>query len=105
MKIGKYSPENLLREIVKLDPVEFIGICRVLGVKAYKTDDIEVENVEEDVEEDVECARAKTNAIVTPEPRDFNEMWDELCDKIDGLNRTQRRNLGALVYAATKREK
>lgn len=94
MKIGKYSPENLLKRIVKLDPVEFMGICKILGIKAYNTD-----NVVEDVDETEEGAQA----TVTPEPRDFTEMWVDLCDKVDSLNRTQRRNLGALVYAATKK--
>ena len=86
---GKYSPENLVREILKLDPIEFLGICKICGVDVY---------------EDVECGQANEDADAT-QPRDFADIWVDLCDTIEAMNRVRRRNLGSLIYAATKKEK
>lgn len=86
---GKYSPENLVREILKLDPIEFLGICKICGVDVY---------------EDVECGQANEDANAT-QPRDFADIWVDLCDTIEAMNRVRRRNLGSLIYAATKKEK
>lgn len=95
--MGKYSAEKLLVEILALGPVEFVGICKIIGVEIYNT---EVE-IEKNVEDGVDCGKATANI----EPREFYEIWCDVCDTIDGMNRTRRRNLGKLVYAATKKEK
>lgn len=87
---NKNSPENLLVEILKLDPIEFLGICKIIGVNVY---------------EDVERAQANEDDDADLEPRDFYEIWDEICDIIENMNRTRRRNLGKLIYSATKKEK
>ena len=87
--MGKYSAEKLLIEILTLEPVEFIGICKIIGVDIY------------DVNSKVEDDKDATNI----QPREFYEIWCDVCDTIDGMNRTRRRNLGKLVYAATKKEK
>ena len=84
MKKGKNSPERLLEEIVKLDSIQFLGICKILGVKVYKKN-VQTESTDEGAE-----------------AKDFNELWEEVCDIIDSMNRTRRRNLGRLIYAATK---
>ncbi len=98
---SKYSPENLLRKILELDAIEFLGVCKILGVSVYK----EKEDVEESVEESVECGRPNEETNATEEPKDFYEIWDEVCDVIAEMNRTRRRNLGRLIYPATKKEK
>ena len=90
---GKYSPENLLEKILELDPIEFLGICKIVGVDVY---------------EDVECGQANDDANATQEtsqPREFTDIWSDLCDTIESMNRVRRRNLGRLIYAATKKEK
>jgi hypothetical protein len=84
MKKGKNSPERLLEEIVKLDSIQFLGICKILGVKVYKKN-VQSESTDEGAE-----------------VKNFNEMWEEVCDIIGSMNRTRRRNLGRLIYAATK---
>ena len=89
---GKISTEDLLKKIVKLNTVEFLGICKILGVKLYKEITVDASD---------EGARLKNE--IKPEPRDFTEIWTDLCDKVDGLNRTRRRNLNRLVKAATKK--
>lgn len=87
----KNSPENLLLEIVKLNPIEFLGICKIVGVEIYD-------------EEDVEGARASDDRK-DGKPREFEAIWNDLCDQIEQMNRVRRRNLGKLIYAATKKEK
>ena len=90
---SKNSPENLIVKILELDPIEFLGICKIVGVDVY---------------EDVECGRANDDANVTQEalqPREFTDIWSDLCDTIEAMNRIRRRNLGRLIYAATKKEK
>ena len=87
---GKNSPESLVEEILKLDAIEFLGVCKIIGVDVY---------------EDVECAQANEEDDADLEPRDFYEIWDEICDVIENMNRTRRRNLGKLIYSATKKEK
>lgn len=67
--------ERIIRQILKLGPVEFLGVCEVLHVRP----------VDEDGHE-----------------RPFEDIWDELCDNIDKLNRIQKRNLNLLVRAAVK---
>ena len=87
--MGKYSAEKLLIEILTLEPVEFIGICKIIGVDIY--------DMNSKTEDDKDAANIQ--------PREFYEIWCDVCDTIDGMNRTRRRNLGKLVYAATKKEK
>ena len=90
---SKNSPESLIVKILELDPIEFLGICKIVGVDVY---------------EDVECGQANDDTNVTQEasqPREFTDIWSDLCDTIEAMNRVRRRNLGRLIYAATKKEK
>ena len=93
MGFFKDKTEKLMREIAKLEPEEFLGICKILDVKLV--------DIEEDVEEDVEGGQSKVEA----KPRDFTDLWDEVCEKVNALNRNQKRNLDKLVRAATKGKK
>ena len=90
---SKNSPESLIVKILELDPIEFLGICKIVGVDVY---------------EDVERGQANDDANATQEamqPREFTDIWSDLCDTIESMNRVRRRNLGRLIYAATKKEK
>ena len=102
--IGKNNSEKLLKEMVKLEPVEFLGVCKILGVKIYDTEE-EVKKKDTDVEVDVESGQAIGTVNLGIEPRSFEDIWSDLCDVVDGLNRTRRRNLGKIIYAATSKEK
>ena len=93
MGFFKDKTEKLIREIAKLEPEEFLGICKILNVKLV--------DIEENVEENVESGQSKVDA----KPRDFTELWDEVCEKVNALNRNQKRNLDKLVRAATKGKK
>lgn len=97
MGFFKDKTEKLIREIAKLEPEEFLGVCKILGIKLV---DVE-EYVEENVEENVEGGRSKKEA----KPKEFTQLWDEVCEKVNALNRTQKRNLDKLVRAATKEKK
>ena len=90
---SKNSPEKLLIGLLSLEPVEFIGICKIIGVEIYK--EVKAEETEETEES------GKTQMV----PREFYEIWCDVCDIINEMNRTRRRNLGKLIYAATKKDK
>ena len=60
----------------KLEAVEFIGVCKVLGVVLVKDND---------------------------EPREFRELLLDSISKFSALNRKQKRDLVKLVAAAGKR--
>ena len=81
--MGKNSPEKLLTTLLALEPVEFIGVCKIIGVEVFK------ENEE---------------GNSSMEPREFYEIWCDVCDTVGEMNRVRRRNLGKLIYAATKKE-
>ena len=93
MGFFKDKTEKLIRDIAKLEPEEFVGVCKILGIQLV--------NVEENVEEDVEGGQSKKKV----KPKDFTELWDEVCEKVNKLNRIQKRNLDKLVRAATKGKK
>lgn len=90
----KDRTEEILKKIVKLEPMEFIGICVVAGVDIYEEEDVEggrpIEESEREIEEK------------TRNPKDFVKLWEELCDKIAAMSETQKKNLSKLVRAATK---
>ena len=102
MKRGKNSGERLLEEILKLDTVEFLGVCKILGIELVKKIEVgDLELVKTNEEDDVVSAQVNVDV----EPRQFEAIWCDMCDKLETMNRTQRRNLGKLVYAATKKGK
>ena len=112
MDIFKDKTEKLMRRIAKLEPAEFLGVCKILGIKLYRekadmgeTTDTATDNVEVNVEETVEGADPKTDLKDMYEPRPFDELWNDMCEKVNGLNRTRKRNLDKLLRAATKKEK
>lgn len=75
MKLRQNLTEKIIRDLVKLEPAEFLGVCTVVDVRPFDGDG---------------------------NPKEFEVLWGEVVDKIDGLNRTRKRNLNALVRAAIK---
>ena len=92
MALREDKAVRLIRRVLDLEPIEFLGICKVLGVKTFKQ--------ENDLGPTVEGGTAKVTLI----PRPFEDIWADVCDAIDGLNRVQKRNLDKLLKAATKKE-
>lgn len=77
--------EKLVRMVGKLEPQEFIGLCKILGIKIY--------DLKEDKEEE-----GKQNVEVRP----AEILLQEVIGKIGELNRVQRRNLKRLLKPATR---
>lgn len=88
--------ERIVKMIVKLEPEQFIGICKILGVELVK----EVGQPQYTVDSEEE--KISTKVEVPIEVRSAEELIKEVIDKTIALNRTQRRNLTRLLKAATK---
>lgn len=92
---GRDCAENLLKEIAKLDPIEFLGVCKILSIPVYEEDTVEAT---------AEGARASDSIMEDGTPRDFQSIWEDVCDKVWYLNRTRRRTLGKLLRAVNKED-
>ena len=102
--------EKLANMIAKLEPAEFIGVCKILGVELveniggpYVEDaagspcaDKDGDNVEDTA--DGRSVRMKVDIEV----RSAEELISDVFEKLTKLNRTQRRNLAKLLKPATK---
>ena len=99
MALREDKAVQLVRKVLELDPIEFLGICKILGVQIYKVDSEII------IEEHVEGGQPKEVANVNASVREFADIWSDVCDAIDDLNRIQKRNLDKLLKAATKKEK
>lgn len=95
--INKSSAEYILMKITELDALEFLGICKIIGVSIYEQHNGKIEEASE------EGGQPKCDVIVNVRP--FEDIWCDVCDTIENMNRTKRRNLNKLVRAATKKEK
>lgn len=109
MKIPK-EVEKLARMIVKLEPAEFVGVCKILGVEIVE--EISGPHVEDaagsqipdkdgDDAKDTADGRSVRMAVDI-KVRPAEELVYEVFDKLANLNRTQRRNLMKLLKPATK---
>ena len=87
MAIGEDKGVKLLRKVLELDPIEFLGICKILGVKLTS-------------EEQENKGEEKVDVLLNVRPTE--EIIEEAVDKIAHLNRTQGRNLQKILKAATK---
>lgn len=104
------NTEKIIKMILKLEPQEFIGVCKILGVKIY--DEIEAESDVDDFaagsprdaqDDSSEIAEAdSTGRPVDIKVRSAEDLIVDVVDKVEQLNRTQRRNLTRLLKPATK---
>jgi len=113
---NKKAPKNIVELIYminKLKPEEFVGVCKILGVKIYVEDLEEDKKAEEmlsapvpsDEESDGRQVHTTDEPNLKKTPRLAEYMIRDVVDKLLTLNRTQRRNLRKLLKAATKGEK
>ena len=70
--------ERFQRQLLQLEPVEFIGVARILGVRLLNPDTIE--------------------------PIPFEELFIRVLEEYKKLSRRQRKNLDKILRAATKKE-
>ena len=107
--LSKLIVENI-EMMSKLEPQEFIGVCKILGVQIY--DEIEVESDVDDFaagsprdaqDNSSEIAEAdSTGRPVDIKVRSAEDLIVDVVNKVEQLNRTQRRNLTRLLKPATK---
>ena len=102
--------EKLARMIAKLEPTEFVGVCKILGVELVENIGTHVEDAagrqctdkDGDDVEDTADGREPVHMKVDVEVRSAEELLSDVFDKLTQLNRTQRRNLMKLLKPATK---
>lgn len=91
--------KKIIEMIAALRPEEFIGVCKILGVQIFEG----LEKVKDIPENETKEENQKRNKQV--QPRDAADLISDVIDKVNMLNRTQKRNLETLLKAATKKEK
>jgi len=80
--------DKLLRNIIKLDPVDFMGLARILKVNLMTT-----------VKDENEKGK------VTMKPRDFIDILQDVLAAFEASNRQRRREILQIVEAAAKHNK
>jgi hypothetical protein len=70
--------DRFITLIANLEPVEFMGLARVLKVKLFKDEE-------------------------TREPRVFEDVFEEVLEKFTKCDRTRKREILKLIKAAAKR--
>ena len=83
-EVSKLVKDNVSL-LTQLEPQEFVGVCKILGVKLTSEEQEEGED-----------------AGVLLSVRPTEELMEEVVEKIYALNRVQGRNLRRLLKAATK---
>ena len=72
---NKYSVENIVGEIAKLQPEEFIGVCRILGISLM---------------------------VDKETPKEADALFEDVIGKLNTMNRIQRKNLIKILRAANE---
>lgn len=80
--------DQLISLIPKLEPVEFMGLARVLRVKLFEEKNPSAEKVEDKYA-----------------PREFSDVLEELMMNFNKLNRARKREILKLVKNATAKMK
>lgn len=80
--------EQLIILIPKLEAVEFMGLARVLKVKLIEEADITAEKLEDKYK-----------------PREFNDVFSDILEEFNKLNRARKREILKLVKVASSKEK
>lgn len=71
----KYSVENIVGEIAKLQPEEFLGVCRILGISLMSDEET---------------------------PKGAATLFEDVINKLNTMGRTQRKNLIKILRAANE---
>ena len=97
--------EKLVKMISKLEPQEFLGVCKLLGVRLYdevapveKSNEISTGRETSDLPTKEELMERNSDVVVRPAEILLEEVIIELCS----MNRVRRRNLEKLLKPATR---
>ena len=86
--------------ITKLEPQEFLGVCKLLGVELYEGE--KDENLKDRQATGIptkdELIEMNKDVVVRPAENLLEDVITEICQ----LNRVRRRNLEKIVRSATK---
>lgn len=85
----KKQTKDFINTLKKLEPVEFIGVARILKIPVARP---------VDVPSDTPDAAPVTKA----EARDFYEIFADMINKFDSLGRAQRRQIMEVMRDATR---
>ena len=75
MKKEKTTNQNFMELLIGLEAVEFLGLCKFLGVKLMED---------------------------SKSPRDFTDLLSDLMEKFQNLNRTRQRGLLQILKKVNK---
>lgn len=84
--------EFFVRNLPKLQPIEFVGLCKVLGVQMARTDVLK-EMSKEEKENLMQAPKEEIGVVVDAITRPLDEVMEDLMDKFLSLNKIQRRNI------------
>ena len=108
MDENKHTPKGvkkLVEMITKLEPQEFLGVCKLLGVRLYdevapvKESDENLEGREiSKLPTKEELMERNSDVVMRPAEILLEEVIEELCS----MNRVRRRNLEKLLKPATR---
>jgi len=92
--------KKLVMMITKLEPQEFLGVCKLLGVELYEGECDEISTGRQTSEFPTKDELIELTKDV--QVRAAENLFEDVIDKICSLNRMRRRNLERLVRSATK---
>jgi len=108
MDENKHAPKGvkkLVEMISKLEPQEFLGVCKLLGVRLYdevapveKSDEILEGRETSKLPTKEELIERNSDVVVRPAEILLKEVINEVCS----MNRVRRRNLEKLLRPATR---
>ena len=79
MKVTKREFERFQRRLLKLKPIEFMGVAHILGIQLFRDEKEE-------------------------EPFSFEEVYKKVLEKFKELSRRKRLNLDRILRAAIEKE-
>lgn len=104
MKVGFMRPsiekdfEYFIRNLPKLEPVEFCGIAKILSVPLYKTalpEGVKIEDLKDMTEE--QRYEIKLNIMVP-----MDEIWERMMDRFLELPKRRRREINQILKDAQR---
>lgn len=104
MKVGFMRPsiekdfEYFIRNLPKLEPVEFCGIAKILSVPLYKTalpEGVKTEDLKDMTEE--QRYEIKLNLMVP-----MDEIWERMMDRFLELPKRRRREINQILKDAQR---
>ena len=99
----KHAPKGakkLVMMITKLEPQEFLGVCKLLGVELFEGECDEISTGRQTSNFPTKEELKELTKDVQVRPADI--LLEEVVDKICSMNRVRRRNLERIVRSATK---